>query len=211
MSATNSGTDNSNSLQGFLIFHSFGGGTGSGFGALLLERLSIEHGKKSKLEFAVYPAPQVASSVVEPYNAVLATHSTIEHADCSFLVDNEAIYDICKRNLDVPRPTYEHLNRLVAQVVSSVTASLRFDGALNIDLAEFQTNLGKLALTTLEMNLNLSCRCFNLIGTFERDQTSAYTPSFWQWLTTATYSTLSKNPLSSYQLCTGYIQGQSVS
>lgn len=133
--------DNCESLQGFLLFHSFGGGTGSGFGALLLERLSIEYGKKSKLEFAVYPAPQVSSSVVEPYNAVLSTHSTIEHADCSFLVDNEAVYDICKRNLDVPRPNYEHLNRLIAQVVSSVTASLRFDGALNIDLAEFQTNL----------------------------------------------------------------------
>lgn len=73
--------------------------------------------------------------------AVLSTHSTIEHTDCSFLVDNEAVYDICKRNLDIPRPDYGSLNRLIAQVVSSVTASLRFDGALNIDLAEFQTNL----------------------------------------------------------------------
>lgn len=106
-----------------------------------MERLSIEYGKKSKLEFAVYPAPQVSSSVVEPYNAVLATHSTIEHADCTFLVDNEAVYDICKRKLDVPRPDFKHLNRLISQVVSSVTASLRFQGALNIDLAEFQTNL----------------------------------------------------------------------
>lgn len=123
------------------MFHSFGGGTGSGFGALLLERLSVDYGKKCKLEFAVYPAPQVSSSVVEPYNAVLSTHSTIEHSDCTFLVDNEAVYDICKRNLDIPRPDHYHLNRLIAQVVSSVTASLRFDGALNIDLNEFQTNL----------------------------------------------------------------------
>lgn len=36
---------------GFFVFHSFGGGTGSGFGALLLERLSQDYGKKSKLEF----------------------------------------------------------------------------------------------------------------------------------------------------------------
>jgi tubulin alpha len=40
-------------MQGFLIFHSFGGGTGAGFGSLLLERLSIDDGKKSKLEFTV--------------------------------------------------------------------------------------------------------------------------------------------------------------
>lgn len=134
-------SDNCSSLQGFLIFHSFGGGTGSGFGALLLERLSTDYGKKCKLEFAVYPAPRVSTAVVEPYNAVLSTHSTIENSDCTFLVDNEAVYDICRRNLDIPRPDYEHLNRLIAQVVSSVTSSLRFDGALNVDLNEFQTNL----------------------------------------------------------------------
>jgi tubulin alpha len=133
--------DNCSSLQGFLIFHSFGGGTGSGFGSLLLERLSTDYSKKSKLEFAVYPAPLVSTAVVEPYNAVLSTHSTIENSDCTFLVDNEAVYDICRRNLDIPRPSFEHLNRLIAQVVSSITSSLRFDGALNVDLNEFQTNL----------------------------------------------------------------------
>ena len=133
--------DNCSSLQGFLIFHSFGGGTGSGFGALLLERLSTDYGKKSKLEFAVYPAPRMSSSVVEPYNSVLTTHTTLEHVDCSFMVDNEAIYDICRRNLGVTSPSFTNLNRLIAQVVSSITCSLRFDGALNVDLNEFQTNL----------------------------------------------------------------------
>ena len=55
---------------GFFVFHSFGGGTGSGFGALLLERLSTDYGKKSKLEFAVYPAPRMSSSVVEPVSFI---------------------------------------------------------------------------------------------------------------------------------------------
>ena len=32
-------------------------------------------------------------------------------------------------------------NRMVAQIVSSTTASLRFEGSLNVDLQEFQTNL----------------------------------------------------------------------
>ncbi|XP_033112933.1 tubulin alpha-3 chain-like [Anneissia japonica] len=128
-------------LQGFLIFHSFGGGTGSGFTSLLMERLSVDYGKKSKLEFAIYPAPQVATAVVEPYNSILTTHTTLEHSDCAFMVDNEAIYDICRRNLDIERPTYTNLNRLIGQIVSSITASLRFDGALNVDLTEFQTNL----------------------------------------------------------------------
>ncbi len=133
--------DQCTGLQGFLIFRSFGGGTGSGFASLLMERLSVDFGKKSKLEFSVYPAPQIATAVVEPYNSILTTHTTLEHADCSFMVDNEAIYEICKRNLDVQRPSYPSLNRLLAQVVSSITASLRFDGSLNVDLTEFQTNL----------------------------------------------------------------------
>lgn len=51
--------DQCQGLQGFLIFHSYGGGTGSGFTSLFLERLAIEYGKKSKLNFSIYPAPQV--------------------------------------------------------------------------------------------------------------------------------------------------------
>ncbi len=134
-------TDHCDGLQGFLVFHSFGGGTGSGFTSLLMERLSVEYSKKAKLEFAVYPAPQISTAVVEPYNSILTTHTTLEHTDVAFMVDNEALYDICKRNLNIDRPTYINLNRLIAQVVSSITASLRFQGSLNVDLNEFQTNL----------------------------------------------------------------------
>ncbi|MCP9261099.1 Tubulin alpha-1B chain [Dirofilaria immitis] len=176
-------TERCDGLQGFLIFHSFGGGTGSGFTSLMMERLSVDYGKKAKLEFSIYPAPQISTAMVEPYNSILTTHTTLEHSDCSFLVDNEAIYDICRKNLDIKSlvitdfirrmtnidnnrlfefplnveklsekflvlrnnhsfiPTYTNLNRLIAQIVSSITASLRFDGALNVDLTEFQTNL----------------------------------------------------------------------
>lgn len=51
--------DDCRSVQGFIIFRAFGGGTGSGFTTLMLERLCDDYGKTSKLEFAVYPAPQV--------------------------------------------------------------------------------------------------------------------------------------------------------
>ncbi len=42
----------------------------------------------------------------------------------------ETFFDLC-------RPCFFYLG----QIVSSITASLRFDGALNVDLTEFQTNL----------------------------------------------------------------------
>ncbi len=46
---------------------------------------------------------QIATAIVEPYNAILYTHTTLEHCDCAFLVDNQAIYDICRDNLNIYR------------------------------------------------------------------------------------------------------------
>lgn len=133
--------DQCDSVQGFFFFNSLGGGTGSGLTALLMEKLTIDYGKKSKFQFLVYPSPLVSSAVVEPYNSLLTTHTTLEHCDCSFLVDNEAIYEMCRANLELDKTTFTNINRLISQVVSSITASLRFPGSLNVNLVEFQTNL----------------------------------------------------------------------
>ena len=65
----------------------------------------------------------------------------MEHTDCCFLFDNEALYGICNRSLDMEKPSYESINRLIAQVISSTTASLRFKGDLDVDLDEVRNNL----------------------------------------------------------------------
>ena len=128
-------------LQGFLIYHASGGGTGSGFAGLLLERLSIEHGRRAKMSFTVVSSRHIGNSVTEPYNSVLSTHGLMEHTDVSVCVDNESLYALCRQRLGLECPSYRNINRLVAQMASSVTGSLRFDGALNVDLQELQTNL----------------------------------------------------------------------
>ena len=46
--------DNCTGLQGFMIYNAVGGGTGSGLGCLMLERLSVDYGKKSKISFTVW-------------------------------------------------------------------------------------------------------------------------------------------------------------
>lgn len=51
--------DSCSSLQGFFIFHSLGGGTGSGLTSLLMDNIANEFPKKSRLEVIVYPAPKV--------------------------------------------------------------------------------------------------------------------------------------------------------
>ena len=47
---------------------------------------------------------------------------------------NDTFLVICWLNLDIERPTYTKLNTLPAEVISSLTASLRFDGALNVNI-----------------------------------------------------------------------------
>ena len=72
--------DQCNGLQGFVVFHSFGGGTGSGFGSLLMERLSIEYGKKAKLGFSIYPSPKV---IIDLY---LGTIHIVPHHKVGFFL-----------------------------------------------------------------------------------------------------------------------------
>jgi len=127
--------------QGFMMVHSVGGGTGSGLGMLILERLAVDYKKKTKIGFEIYPSPNISTCIVEPYNGLLSTHWLLDHTDVSLVLDNEACYNICQKKLDVKKPSYGHLNRIIAKVISSVTAALRFDGELNVDLNEFQTNL----------------------------------------------------------------------
>ena len=94
-----------------------------------------------QIGFEVYPSPTISTCVVEPYNALLTTHWLLDHTEISVVLDNEALYEICQKELDIKRPSYDNLNRLVCKSISSMTASLRFEGELNVDLNEFQTNL----------------------------------------------------------------------
>jgi len=128
-------------LQGFLICHAVGGGTGSGLGMLILERLAVDYRKKSKIGFEIYPAPSISTCIVEPYNGLLSTHWLLDHTEVSLVLDNEALYGLCSSNLKVDKIQYQHLNKLCAKSISCMTAALRFEGDLNVDMNEFQTNL----------------------------------------------------------------------
>ncbi|RMJ26535.1 hypothetical protein PHISP_02582 [Aspergillus sp. HF37] len=129
------------SLQGFQITHSLGGGTGAGMGTLLLSKIREEFPDRMLATFSVVPSPKVSDTVVEPYNATLSVHQLVEHSDETFCIDNEALYDICMRTLKISNPSYGDLNQLVSTVMSGVTVSLRFPGQLNSDLRKLAVNM----------------------------------------------------------------------
>jgi len=127
--------------QGFQIFHSLGGGTGSGMGTLLLLKIRDAYPDRITCTYSVYPSPKVSDTVVEPYNAVLSSHQLLENSDETFIIDNEALYNINYNILKNNQPTYEELNSLIAQSTCGITCSLRFPGKLNGDLRKLGVNL----------------------------------------------------------------------
>jgi len=133
--------ENCDCPQGFQICQSLGGGTGSGMGTLILLQLKDIYPDRILSTFSVYPSPKVSDTVVEPYNATLASHQLLEHSDETFIIDNEALYNISHNVLKQSQPAYEELNFLISCVMAGVTASLRFPGKLNGDLRKLGVNL----------------------------------------------------------------------
>ncbi|KAJ7784705.1 beta-tubulin 1 tubb1 [Mycena metata] len=133
--------EGADSLQGFQITHSLGGGTGSGMGTLLISKIREEYPDRMMCTFSVVPSPKVSDTVVEPYNATLSVHQLVENSDETFCIDNEALYDICFRTLKIQTPTHNDLNGLVSSVMSGITTCLRFPGQLNSDLRKLAVNL----------------------------------------------------------------------
>lgn len=80
-------TENTDSLQGFQLLHSLGGGTGSGLGALLLSKIREEYPDRMMATFSIIPSPKVSDTVVEPYNTLLATHNLVENSDITCCLD----------------------------------------------------------------------------------------------------------------------------
>uniref|UniRef100_A0A1B6GRA5 Tubulin beta chain n=1 Tax=Cuerna arida TaxID=1464854 RepID=A0A1B6GRA5_9HEMI len=128
-------------LQGFQLVHSLGGGTGSGMGTLLISKIREEYPDRIIMTFSVIPSPKVSDTVVEPYNATLSIHYLVENADEVYMIDNEALYDICYRTLKLSAPTYGDLNHLISVAMSGITTCFRFPGQLNADLRKICVNM----------------------------------------------------------------------
>merc|ERR1712051_576091 len=131
--------DNCDNVQGFWVNHSLGGGTGSGLGALILERIAVDYMKKDKFGVEVVAGDTLGrQKPVEAYNQVLGTHRLLDNTDVSILFDNSKLSKICQTQLDISRPTYGHVNSLIAKTISGVTTGVRFGDS---DLTTITTDL----------------------------------------------------------------------
>ncbi|BFZ58087.1 gamma-tubulin [Savitreella phatthalungensis] len=135
--------EGSDSLEGFSMLHSIAGGTGSGLGSFLLERLNDRYPKKLVQTSSVFPANSGGQSdvVVQPYNSVLALKRLTQNADAVVVLDNAALTRIAADRLHVPNPTFRQTNQLVATVMAASTQTLRYPGYMNNDMVGIVASL----------------------------------------------------------------------
>ncbi|KAK0168310.1 hypothetical protein PV327_002131 [Microctonus hyperodae] len=139
------------SLHGFLMMNSLGGGTGSGLGTKVLNLLKDNYPNVDRFVSTVYPA-STQDVITAPYNVLLATKELLEHATCVFPADNDALSDICysqirkKDNVDqamynsICRP-FQDMNSIIVNMLLHLTSGARFPGNLNLDMNDLATNL----------------------------------------------------------------------
>jgi tubulin gamma len=127
-------SDNSDSLEGFVLTHSIAGGTGSGMGSYLLERLNDHFPKKLIQTYSVFPSwTEESDVVVQPYNSLLTLKRLTLNADAVVVLDNTALNRIAVDRLRIENPTVDHINSLVATIMAASTTTLRYPGSMNND------------------------------------------------------------------------------
>ena len=125
--------------------HSIAGGTGSGLGSFLLEKLNDRYPKKLIQTYSVFPnSEEVSDVVVQPYNSILSLKRLVLNADCvvqlfryrslKVVLDNAALNRIATDRLHVTNPSFAQVNQLVSTVVAASTTTLRYPGYMNNDL-----------------------------------------------------------------------------
>ncbi|ETO01950.1 Alpha-tubulin [Reticulomyxa filosa] len=136
--------DSCDNIMGFMMTNSIGGRNRLWFGHVDLGKSANRLPKKKKITkvgCVIYPSHTFSISILEPYNALFGMQWLVNFTDIVLVFDNESIYNICQRNLHIAKPDISNVNRLIAKVISSTTASLRFSGESSADLNELQMSL----------------------------------------------------------------------
>ena len=127
--------DGSDSLEGFMLIHSINGGTGSGFGSYLLEKLNENFPKKLIQTYSVFPNMSGDSGVVvTPYNSILTLKRLILNSDSVIVLDNGALYNIATERIKLESPSMSQVNSLISTIMCSSTTTLRYPGYMNNDM-----------------------------------------------------------------------------
>ena len=105
-------------LEGFLILMSVAGGTGSGVGAYVTERLRDEYPHVTIVNQVVWPYASGEVSV-QGYNAILTTSHLQKAADAILLFQNDQLHQTCLKRLGLRHVTFTDMNKVISHVLAS--------------------------------------------------------------------------------------------
>ena len=107
--------------------------------------------KSCKINFSLPYNNQISTHIIAPYNTTLSLAQDVNLSDLTVTADNKSLYYLASKKLEVDfggQLTYNHnnhvktINKLIAQVQSSMTLSARFnDNILLCSLKDIITNL----------------------------------------------------------------------
>lgn len=101
-------------FQGFHVLKSLAGGTGSGLGAHLIERMRDDYSRSMILTTAIWPYSK-GEVILQNYNVLLTLASSLEHATGILPLYNDQILLTCRELLKEVRPSYKTMNTVIAQ------------------------------------------------------------------------------------------------
>eukprot|EP00892_Ulva_mutabilis_P012892 jgi/Ulvmu1/9976/UM059_0025.1 len=147
------------SLQGFVLTHSLGGGTGSGLGTYLLSLLQDLYPDIFRFSVSLFPSED-DDVVTSPYNGLLSLSELVDHADAVLPIENQALHDIvagvdrqlgkassrsaAQDSVDLlgrGKKPYDRMNNVAASVMLNLTSGMRFPGMLNVDINDITMNM----------------------------------------------------------------------
>uniref|UniRef100_A0A8C6GUZ9 Tubulin delta chain n=1 Tax=Mus spicilegus TaxID=10103 RepID=A0A8C6GUZ9_MUSSI len=107
------------SLSGFFIIMSMAGGTGSGLGAFVTQKLQDQYSSSLKMNQIIWPYG-TGEVIVQNYNSILTLSHLYRSSDALLIHENDAVHKICAKRMNIKQISFRDLNRVLAHQLGSV-------------------------------------------------------------------------------------------
>eukprot|EP01083_Nonionella_stella_P141985 438427_1 len=129
-----------NHMQGVQVFHSLGGGTGSGLTSRICTNIRDNYVRTPILTYSIFPSQKISNHEYEAFNTMVGMHHLLDYADICYLMDNEALFTI-SNTLNMKNPQIKHLNKICGSVINDLTSIYRYKTRINWTIGRLVASL----------------------------------------------------------------------
>ena len=134
------------SLQSVIINNSIIGGTGSGLGMGIIEKLQEQYNKHIFITNSIIPTLSEIDSINDLnilgiYNSVLSLTKMDDYQMFCILNDNESLFKISSVESNFSRNSYNIPNNICSKSLSALTSGSQFPGLMPSNIRKIMTNI----------------------------------------------------------------------